>query len=114
MGEDRGLISNVFKYVESVAVPGSVGKTGPISFYRSGLGRIMEESRMFHYSGSLTTPPCTEGVTWSVVAWPLVVGLDQYNKVKKIMGFNARYTQNDIGEVNLLDAARQKLDGHLK
>jgi len=87
-----------------------VGKTGPFNFYETGLKRILDESTIYRYSGSLTTPPCSEGVAWNVVSTPLTMDANTYTKVKKIMGFNSRYTQNQPGEINLLDASRNQLD----
>jgi len=43
----------------------------------------------------LTTPPCTEDVSWYVVEETLAITAQQYNKMKKIMKFNSRFTQND-------------------
>jgi len=47
----------------------------------------------FHYSGSLTTPPCSEGVNWSVMKTPIEASKDQIAKLSKIMGMNARPVQ---------------------
>ncbi|OIW33316.1 carbonic anhydrase [Coniochaeta ligniaria NRRL 30616] len=109
-GPYRDFLTQIFLNVDDVAAPGSVGKTGPFNFYETGLKRILEESTIYRYSGSLTTPPCSEGVTWSVVATPMTIDANTYTKVKKIMGFNSRYTQNQPGEINLLDASREQLD----
>ncbi|MCL4165309.1 UNVERIFIED_CONTAM: hypothetical protein GTU68_062488 [Idotea baltica] len=42
------------------------------------------------YSGSLTTPPCSEGVRWHVVKQPLTVSDDQISKFKSILHDNNR------------------------
>ncbi|ORY42181.1 carbonic anhydrase [Rhizoclosmatium globosum] len=53
----------------------------------------ISNARFFSYTGSLTTPPCTEGVLWLVAREPLKVSLAQLNKLTKVMPFNSRTTQ---------------------
>ncbi|CUS08688.1 unnamed protein product [Tuber aestivum] len=59
------------------------------------INNIVDNSHIRSYPGSLTTPPCSEGVSWYVVEEPLAVTVKQFNKMKKIMKFNSRITQND-------------------
>ncbi|QTE23872.1 carbonic anhydrase [Polaribacter cellanae] len=42
----------------------------------------------YNYVGSLTTPPCTQGVNWFVFKEPITVSLEQVNKLKKLMPIN--------------------------
>lgn len=56
----------------------------------------------FSYSGSLTTPPCSEGVSWFVASEPLSVTLDTYKAARSVIGHNARFAQNAPGEENVL------------
>ncbi len=50
---------------------------------------------LYHYSyhGSLTTPPCTEGVQWIVLGEPIYLSSDQIQQFVSIIGHNARSTQ---------------------
>lgn len=54
-------------------------------------------SRLFyHYRGSLTTPPCTEGVDWFVYREPLPLKRSEYNALKSAINSgntNARSIQ---------------------
>jgi carbonic anhydrase len=47
----------------------------------------------FTYNGSLTTPPCTEGVKWLVLAKPMTAGAEQIAALKKQVEPNARAVQ---------------------
>ncbi len=47
----------------------------------------------FHYAGSLTTPPCSEIVTWTVLTTPLTVSAEQIAAFKAVFDLNARPVQ---------------------
>jgi carbonic anhydrase len=47
----------------------------------------------FLYSGSLTTPPCSEGVRWFVLQAPRGVSEKQVKAFAKLAGKNARAPQ---------------------
>jgi carbonic anhydrase len=47
----------------------------------------------YTFAGSLTTPPCTEGVTWYVLKKPVTLSGDQVAAFAKIYAMNARPIQ---------------------
>ncbi|GJC95143.1 carbonic anhydrase [Colletotrichum tabaci] len=102
------FLKNVFAHLDEVEEPGSHAETGPLSFCE--LRTVLEHSDVYQYDGSLTTPPCSEGIAWNVVAEPLRVDDVTYRAAKKIMKFNARYTQNVPGQRNLLEHSRITLN----
>ncbi len=51
------------------------------------------DRRSYRYEGSLTTPPCSEGVRWTVLATPIRLSADQIAAFQKVMHGNNRPTQ---------------------
>lgn len=47
----------------------------------------------YHYTGSLTVPPCTEGFKWYVLTTPLEVSSKQVDEFVRVVSFNARPVQ---------------------
>lgn len=47
----------------------------------------------YRYSGSLTTPPCSENVSWVVFREPLEISSEQCQQFERIIHFNARPRQ---------------------
>jgi carbonic anhydrase len=85
----------------------AIARPGTSTTIRSGLdfSRVTEKvatSDILQYSGSLTTPPCAEGVTFLVVKDPLPVSVADFNAIKKIVKFNSRFIQNTLGGQNML------------
>jgi len=54
---------------------------------------LPDERAYFLYSGSLTTPPCTEGVRWFVMQTPLAGSTPQIAEFLAAVGPNARSAQ---------------------
>ncbi|GJC91144.1 carbonic anhydrase [Colletotrichum liriopes] len=102
------FLKSVFAHLDEVEEPGSHSETEGLSFCE--LRTVLEHSEVYQYDGSLTTPPCTEGIAWNVVAEPLRIDDVTYRAAKKVMKFNARYTQNVPGQVNLLEHSRVVLN----
>ncbi|MFG6465228.1 carbonic anhydrase [Roseateles sp. BYS87W] len=57
------------------------------------------ERGYFTYMGSLTTPPCSEGVLWMVMRQPAVVTAQQLEVFAKLYPMNARPLQAGAGRV---------------
>ena len=51
------------------------------------------DQRYYQFIGSLTTPPCTEGVLWLVMKQPMTVSREQLKLFTKLYPMNARPTQ---------------------
>ena len=54
---------------------------------------LPREVQYYHYNGSLTTPPCSEGVAWFVMKTPIEVSAEQVSKLTAVMHQNARPVQ---------------------
>jgi len=52
-----------------------------------------DRARYLQYIGSLTTPPCTEGVVWIVLRQPVTASAEQIALFRKMVGMNARPVQ---------------------
>lgn len=51
---------------------------------------LPDERRYVTYEGSLTTPPCTEGVTWVVLTSPVAASADQIQRFSALFPNNSR------------------------
>jgi carbonic anhydrase len=53
----------------------------------------------YAYEGSLTTPPCSQGVNWMVLKNPITLGSDQIKAFRRLFNANARPVQPLNGRV---------------
>jgi carbonic anhydrase len=94
MNAGRRINSTLKRIAE--ALPQSPGQT----FYgrqvaTNPLFLLPPERSYFSYPGSLTTPPCGEGVDWFVMAEPVEVDADLIARFRQAMAVNARPVQPD-------------------
>jgi len=64
-------------------------------------GLLPAERGYYTYQGSLTTPPCSEDVTWFVLKHPLTVSAAEIQQFSKLYRHDARPTQPLYGRVVL-------------
>ena len=60
---------------------------------------LPEATSFFSYTGSLTTPPCSEGVSWNLMTQPIEVSAAQIAEFGKIYPVNARPIQPTNGRL---------------
>ena len=66
-----------------------IKKTTPINL----TNLLPQDQTLVRYSGSLTTPPCSEGVTWLVLTTPMEASPHQIEHFSQLLGNNARPLQ---------------------
>jgi carbonic anhydrase len=80
-GKDNAIVGTVWSHMPKGegknALPGKV----------SASGLLPEKRAYYRYSGSLTTPPCSEGVRWIVLKEPMTVTRDQLAAFRETLGF---------------------------
>lgn len=54
---------------------------------------IKDLEQAYNYVGSLTTPPCSEGVKWYINRKIQPISFPQFKNLRESTGFNARFTQ---------------------
>ncbi|KAK9775182.1 putative Alpha carbonic anhydrase [Seiridium cardinale] len=99
------LLETVFQSIEEIATPGASVTTAPLVF--SEYVAALKAGSFQTYAGSLTTPPCSEGVNWLVATRKLKISPATLHRVVNVVKFNARFTQNSLGSPNILSFAAQ-------
>ena len=93
-GRDQPLVQTVWNNLpleKHEAQPGP-GKLDLLQF-------LPEDRAYYTYMGSLTTPPCSEGVLWMVIRQPVQLSGEQIEIFAKLYPMNARPLQKDSGRL---------------
>lgn len=89
MGENNAALENIW-----AKMPEEVGAKVPFVSNVNAEDILPEKLDYYRFNGSLTTPPCTEGVRWFVIKEAVNVSEKQIEKFKKVMrGPNNRPVQ---------------------
>jgi len=95
----EGATSPTFSFLESY-LPIKVGETKAVETMFDFNEILSGKEACFHYTGSLTTPPCTEGVNWFIFKEPITVSETQVKQLQALMPMNNyRTTQALNGRV---------------
>jgi carbonic anhydrase len=88
-GEENQALKEVFSYMSWVPVGGSIELDEPIN-----LNSLFDDAvPLYRYDGSLTMPPCTEGVKWNVYSRTITAARYQLVAAKGIYMKNNRPIQ---------------------
>ena len=75
-------------------LPRTKGETKQLPSVQVNAERLLPEERQhFLYPGSLTTPPCSEGVMWMVMDEPIEMSAEQIAALRSIIGTSNRPVQ---------------------
>ncbi len=78
-------------------LPASAGKTEKVAAMINPGGLLPADRGYWTYMGSLTTPPCTEGVRWFVFEQQVTLSRDQLRAFANIYKMNTREIQDPHG-----------------
>ncbi|KAK2059371.1 carbonic anhydrase [Colletotrichum caudatum] len=103
------LLETVFSSLDAIKEPGTVTETGALNMQE--VVSLLTAGNFQSYMGSLTTPPCSEGVQWLVSTQRLMVKPETFVAVRDVIGFNSRFPQNTLGQENILQVAQKTIAG---
>ena len=80
-GRKNPVIEKLWKNISS-----KVGEKVKITDKINAYDLLPKKKKYYRYSGSLTTPPCSEGVRWFVMVEEMELSKEQIEKFRKLMG----------------------------
>lgn len=95
LGEPNPSLASVLKNLPASESEGKASATAPVNVDLASV--LPHDHRAYVYTGSLTTPPCTEGVQWIVMTQPIQMSKDQIAAFTRIFPDNHRPLQKVNG-----------------
>ena len=93
-GRENAALKGVF-----AALPAAAGEKHPVEGGVDVAAALPADHAYYAYMGSLTTPPCSEGVHWQVLKEPVEISKGQLASFRKLYAMNARPLQALNGRV---------------
>ena len=93
-GQDQPLVQTVWNYLP---LERGDAYEAPVPIDLNNL--LPKERGYFSYMGSMTTPPCSEGVLWLVLRQPVPVSSQQISVFSRLYPMNARPLQAQTGRL---------------
>lgn len=97
------VLNQILAEAPKINTPGT--KTKLENLNMEALVASINAGNLQQYDGSLTTPPCSEGVKWNVATTKQEISMESFALAREAIGFNARFAQNSLGQPNALSAA---------
>ena len=90
-GKENKQLSELWK-----KMPMKSGENYPLTSQAKNINKLLPDNKEYYrFNGSLTTPPCSEGVKWMVLSTPLTISKEQVEKFSHaVHGFNNRPIQD--------------------
>jgi carbonic anhydrase len=81
IGEANKTITDIW-----AKMPDKADGKNPLDVAINAMSLLPKQRSYYRFNGSLTTPPCTEGVTWILMKHPVTISQEQVDQFSKVMG----------------------------
>jgi carbonic anhydrase len=88
LGEANSLVQKLWEVMPKTVMPPQQSEV------QIDINQLLPENKAYYtHGGSLTTPPCTEGVKWIILKQPISLSSEQLAQYREIYPHNARPLQ---------------------